>query len=428
VVKDMSNRFAWLKMLFFTLSGLVLLGSSCNPPPSEETKIEYFRIDGKDEDVTIKVDSTDKSFELSWKVSNAAKCALGLNDRINQSTIRDVLCERTETVLADSLTTYTYTLNAYKTAGSQPTTNTSRKIIVEPASANLVPVANNDIYSVAKNATLTEPADRGVLANDTNNPSSAIIVTPLSGLTLNPDGSFTYNASGVTASSVSFTYRARNSQGDSNVATVTITITPEGVTPTRVERRILSGTDDTEEEVGSGLMFPVSPDLDFGSEAAGGVKKIVGLRFVSTSASLVPKNATITNAWIQFTANDVELENRNPRIQVSLITGLFNTFSQDPFTLSNIDVPADVEKITSPIFWEPPAWNNTEEQTEKQRVDVTQLVQEAVNKSYWEKEDTIGFVFEQLLDGIRIAWSFEGAAVKNNAPLSVPTLVIEYIP
>jgi hypothetical protein len=417
VVKDMSNRFAWLKMLFFTLSGLVLLGSSCNPPPSEETKIEYFRIDGKDEDVTIKVDSTDKSFELSWKVSNAAKCALGLNDRINQSKIRDVLCERTETVLADSLTTYTYTLNAYKTAGSQPTTNTSRKIIVEPASANLVPVANNDIYSVAKNATLTEPADRGVLANDTNNPSSAIIVTPLSGLTLNPDGSFTYNASGVTAPSVSFAYKARNSQGDSNVATVTISITDVG--PRQVVIPISSSGDDTEQEnTAAGNMLPDSQDLDFGDDdAAEQVYKIVGLRFQNVT---IPFGANVTNAYIQFTANNdpSQLSRGFPTIDIALV----NDINPPTFSVSGLALVNTPRTFFPSTDWQPASWELSERGV-NQQANVTQQIQAAVNRPGWVSGNAIALILGNITNGVRVAQSFDRVTGASNR---FPTLIIEY--
>jgi VCBS repeat-containing protein len=90
-------------------------------------------------------------------------------------------------------------------------------------------VANNDAYSVIGGATLTVPAP-GVLANDTDangDPLTAVLVDgPASGsLTLNPNGSFTYTPGPDTTGQVTFTYRASDGTNQSNLATVTITVT-----------------------------------------------------------------------------------------------------------------------------------------------------------------------------------------------------------
>jgi VCBS repeat-containing protein len=71
----------------------------------------------------------------------------------------------------------------------------------------------------------------GVLANDTdveNDPLTAILVSgPAHGtLQLNADGTFTYTPSANYNGTDSFTYKANDGQADSNVATVTITVTP----------------------------------------------------------------------------------------------------------------------------------------------------------------------------------------------------------
>lgn len=103
----------------------------------------------------------------------------------------------------------------------------------------------DDAYSTQATVPLTVPAP-GVLGNDTGStqadPLTATLVTGPSGgstVTLNGDGSFTCTpANGVTGD-VTFTYQASNSTGTSNVATVTITVTPvpfatscNGLTPT----------------------------------------------------------------------------------------------------------------------------------------------------------------------------------------------------
>ena len=90
------------------------------------------------------------------------------------------------------------------------------------------PVANNDAYSVNLGQTLSVPAP-GVLSNDTSPGGltlTAIQVTsPANGtVTLNANGSFTYTPKAGFSGSDSFTYKANNGTTDSNIATVTITV------------------------------------------------------------------------------------------------------------------------------------------------------------------------------------------------------------
>lgn len=94
--------------------------------------------------------------------------------------------------------------------------------------ANYAPVAVDDAYSMAEDTVLTQAAP-GVLANDTDaesNPLTAALVTgPAHGtLVLNADGSFTYTPDADWFGVDTFTYMA-NDGANSNVATVTITVT-----------------------------------------------------------------------------------------------------------------------------------------------------------------------------------------------------------
>lgn len=90
------------------------------------------------------------------------------------------------------------------------------------------PVAVNDTYSTAASSTLTVSVANGVLKNDT--PSTGVTVAesggPLSGLTLNANGSFTFNAP---ASTGDYTFDYENTDVTtgqvSSAATVTIHVT-----------------------------------------------------------------------------------------------------------------------------------------------------------------------------------------------------------
>ena len=101
---------------------------------------------------------------------------------------------------------------------------------------NSAPLANDDSYSVNEDATLTvTPA--GVLANDSDpdgDPCTALLVSgPSNGtLTFNADGSFSYTPNANFNGADSFIYRAVDSKGADDPATVRITVVPVNDAPT----------------------------------------------------------------------------------------------------------------------------------------------------------------------------------------------------
>jgi uncharacterized protein len=104
------------------------------------------------------------------------------------------------------------------------------------AAPNVAPVANDDSYDVDEDTTLTISAP-GVLGNDTDANNDTLTASLVSGpshgvLTLNTDGSFTYTPAANYNGPDSFTYKANDGALDSNVATVSITVTPVNDAPT----------------------------------------------------------------------------------------------------------------------------------------------------------------------------------------------------
>ncbi|MGD8934195.1 MAG: Ig-like domain-containing protein, partial [Gammaproteobacteria bacterium] len=91
-------------------------------------------------------------------------------------------------------------------------------------------------YTVAENSSLVIPAAEGVLVNDLDAENDVLTTSLVSdvsygALTLNPDGSFTYTPDAEFSGTDSFTYVANDGNNDSNVATVTITITGDNDAP-----------------------------------------------------------------------------------------------------------------------------------------------------------------------------------------------------
>lgn len=112
-------------------------------------------------------------------------------------------------------------------------------VLITVAPANDAPVAMDDAYAAAEGIPLNVAAP-GVLGNDNDVDGDALtvvidadassgILAPL------PDGSFTYTAN-AGATSDSFTYHANDGVADSNVATVTITVSaPVNTAPVAVD-------------------------------------------------------------------------------------------------------------------------------------------------------------------------------------------------
>jgi len=103
-------------------------------------------------------------------------------------------------------------------------------VTITIAPVNDAPVAVDDEYTVAENETLTITAP-GVLRNDSDvdgDTLTAILVDTVSNgtLTLNADGSFTYTPNEYFNGTDSFTYKAKDAVLESDLAVVTITVTP----------------------------------------------------------------------------------------------------------------------------------------------------------------------------------------------------------
>jgi VCBS repeat-containing protein len=100
---------------------------------------------------------------------------------------------------------------------------------------NHPPVANDDSYTLGENQQLTVAAP-GVLANDTDADgdtlSAVLVAGPTHGtLSLASTGGFTYTPSANYSGTDSFTYVANDGIANSNIATVSLTITPTNTPP-----------------------------------------------------------------------------------------------------------------------------------------------------------------------------------------------------
>jgi len=111
------------------------------------------------------------------------------------------------------------------------------------------PVASDDLYTAAEGGTIDIDSP-GVLANDRHAPMTeltAVLVDDVEHgrLTLNPDGSFIYVHDGTETQEDAFTYKANDGINDSNIAAVSIAITPTNDPPTANDDRADTDEDTT---------------------------------------------------------------------------------------------------------------------------------------------------------------------------------------
>jgi fibro-slime domain-containing protein len=171
-----------------------------------------------------------------------------------------------------------------------------------------------------------------------------------------------------------------------------------------IQRVVSSDNDDAEERVSNGDMYRSSSDLEMTRD---GHEQIVGIRFRDIS---IPKGATITNAYIQFTADETDSESTNLTIH--------GEDSDNALAFSGVDYDISSRaKTSSSISWSPPAWNSVGEQGSKQRTgDLSSVVQEIVSRGGWSSGNSMAFIISGT--GKRVADSYYGTA---------PILHIEYM-
>ena len=144
-------------------------------------------------------------------------------------------------------------------------------------SVNDVPVAVNDSFTGDEDTDITGDVTPGTVGQDSDidgDPLTVALVTgPTHGtLTLNANGSFTYTPDADYNGPDSFTYRVNDGTANSNIATVSLTVTPVNdapvaadVTTTTAEDTPLNGTLVATDVDGDTLTFTKASDPAHGT-------------------------------------------------------------------------------------------------------------------------------------------------------------------
>jgi hypothetical protein len=178
-------------------------------------------------------------------------------------------------------------------------------------------------------------------------------------------------------------------------------------TPVIVESRVATSFDDAEESVATGNVKPGSSDLEFGAQ--GRKNQLVGMRFNDLN---IPQGATITNASIQFKADET-----NSGTITLMIEGQA-TDNAPTFTRANNNILSR-ERTNAVVDWSPAPWTMVGEVgLDQQTSDISSIVQEIVDRSGWSSGNSLAIIITGT--GRRTAESFDGDAA------GAPVLRVEY--
>lgn len=178
----------------------------------------------------------------------------------------------------------------------------------------------------------------------------------------------------------------RNYDTTGNISTTTVTTS-------------ISDDDDDVNEESDGDMKLSSDDLKLG-------KYMVGLRFQSIA---IPQGATITEAYVTFTASSDKSDATSVRIYAE------DTDDASSFSSSDDDL-SDRTKTSTYVDWKISSWDKKERYNTP---DIKSVVQSLVKRSGWSNGNDMNIIFT-LTDGERKAYSHDDDDEK------APILVIKY--
>ncbi len=192
--------------------------------------------------------------------------------------------------------------------------------------------------------------------------------------------------------------------------------TPGNPCPTTVSVTVSSGSDDAEEQLDpsnpyfSGYPYMDSSDLELTFD---GGEQEVGIRFASLA---VPAGATITEAYIQFTADASHDGETNLTVLVE------NSVNPATYSADVLNDVSNREKFQLPVEWSNvPAWTAGLAGIDQRTPDLAALVQHIIDSEGWASGNPINFIITGT--GRREAESFEND--EADASLA-PTLVVSY--
>jgi hypothetical protein len=142
-----------------------------------------------------------------------------------------------------------------------------------------------------------------------------------------------------------------------------------------------------EEELSSGNLDTGSSDLELVYEGAGPPPsdgQLVGLRFVNVN---VPKGANITNAWVQFTAD-------NEKLTGSVVNlAIWGRLEANPAAFAGSRAVSTATKTSASVKWSNlPSWTSGARGSDQRTPNLSVVIQELVNQSGWAPGNALALI------------------------------------
>jgi hypothetical protein len=181
---------------------------------------------------------------------------------------------------------------------------------------------------------------------------------------------------------------------------------------------ILTGDDDVE-EAQDGRLYTDSSDLEMVYDSFNNLfYQTIGLRFGNIK---IPKGATITNAYLQFTCDEVNTA------ATSLSIAIEDTNDASEYVEAVSYGVSSRTYLPQTVAWAPTAWSTVDQSNTNQRTpDIATLIQNIVAKPDWQTGNSLGIKITGTGTSLtntaakRVADAFEGGTTK------APKLVVSY--
>ncbi len=277
--------WAYLVTTHYTQTGLPDL------TPNAPTNLTgYASFDGFHYDVILTFN--DNSNNEFWV--EAERCTgVGCTDFTKVAQTRGENSTTTSDLNVPEGVTYTYRVQAKGFMGGSDYSNT-----IEITVPNSPPIAEPDAYITGENTPLVVPVP-GVLSNDTDpnsDPLVAFLDLSVSHgiLVLEPNGSFVYTPTLSYIGSDSFTYHANDGIDNSNLVSVSLTITGTNTSPVA-----LHDTSTTPEDI------PVTIDvLANDSDADGDTLSVSGITQPAHGTAIIQDNKILFSSYLNYFGTD----------------------------------------------------------------------------------------------------------------------------
>ena len=179
---------------------------------------------------------------------------------------------------------------------------------------------------------------------------------------------------------------------------------PVVASATVLEARVASAHDDAEESA-AGQMRLSSSDLELVEDDT---TQIVGMRWAGLA---IPRGATITRAWIQFTCKESGMH------PTDLDIGAEAADDAAPFVTTAGDISARPRTALN-VDWVPDPWTAGEAGAAQRTPELEELIEEVVRRPGWEQGHALVIIVRG--SGKRTAWAWDGLAA------AAPLLHVEF--